>query len=175
MSAREDDRRAGATPCPPAKAKRKKIRSRNLGDAKKTNGKRDPDNRDNLGEGSAQIPIRATLIGSNCCEALGITERGYAPVLDLCRALVAAGHDPRRPLHAHRGNALALIIRSIGDAAQLRIATHGVGFERIPGCTGSPPVRQSGPTIARPGSDDPRVRAATRKERISGVNTGRRR
>jgi hypothetical protein len=64
----------------------------------------------------AQIPIRATLRGSNFCEALGITARGYAPVLDLCRALVKAGHDPRRPLHAYRRDVLALKVRSIGGA-----------------------------------------------------------
>jgi hypothetical protein len=91
------------------------------GDTKKTNGKRDPDNREDLGEESAQIPICATLFGSNCCEALGITARGSAPVLALCRALVAAGHDPRRPLHAGRGHVLALKVRSIGEGAKLAV------------------------------------------------------
>jgi hypothetical protein len=37
--------------------------------------------------------IRATLFGSDLCEADGISARGYAPVLDLCRALVAAGFN----------------------------------------------------------------------------------
>ena len=46
------------------------------------------------------VPIYATLTGANRCEALGIIRRGSAPLLALCRALVAAGHDPRRPLHA---------------------------------------------------------------------------
>ena len=41
-----------------------------------------------------QAPIRATLIGSNRCEAEGLSARGYAPVLDLCRELVAAGYNP---------------------------------------------------------------------------------
>src|SRR5438874_288481 len=68
-----------------------------------------------------QIPVKATLTGSDCCEALGITARGSAPVLALCRALVAAGHDPRRPLHACRGDVLALKIRSIGEGAQLTV------------------------------------------------------
>ena len=39
-------------------------------------------------------PIRAELTGSNLCSALGITARAAAPVLALCRQLVAAGHDP---------------------------------------------------------------------------------
>jgi hypothetical protein len=34
--------------------------------------------------------------------------RGHAPVLGLCRALLAAGYDPRRPLHAYRGDTVAL-------------------------------------------------------------------
>ena len=42
---------------------------------------------------ASQASIRATLIGSNRCEAEGISARGYAPVLDLCRELVAAGYQ----------------------------------------------------------------------------------
>ena len=42
----------------------------------------------------SQAPIRAVLIGSDRCEAEGIIAHGYAPVLDLCRALIKAGHDP---------------------------------------------------------------------------------
>jgi hypothetical protein len=91
---------------------------------KKTNGNRDPDNHVSPG---AQIPIRATLVGSNCCEALGITARGYAPVLDLCRALVKADHDPRRPLHAYRGDVLALKVRSIGEGARLTVREDRAG------------------------------------------------
>jgi hypothetical protein len=65
--------------------------------------------------------IRAKLKGSNRCEALGITRRGSAPVLALCRALIAAGHDARRPLRAYRGDVLALSISSIGEGAQLTV------------------------------------------------------
>ena len=64
-----------------------------------------------------QAPIRATLIGSDHCEADGIVARGHAPVLGLCRALLAAGYDPRRPLHAYRGDTVALRIRSIREGA----------------------------------------------------------
>lgn len=74
-----------------------------------------------LSQHSAHVPIRATLVGSNRCEALGLTGHGYSPVLALCRALVAAGHDPRRPLHAYRGDVLALKARSIGEGAQLTV------------------------------------------------------
>jgi hypothetical protein len=97
-----------------------------------------------LSKHSAQIPIRATLVGSEYCEALGLTGHGCTPVLALCRALVAAGCDPNRPLHAYRGDVLALKVRSIRDGARLRVATHGVGFESVSGCTGGSPVRQNG-------------------------------
>jgi hypothetical protein len=129
-----------------------------------------------LSKHSVQIPIRATLVGSNRCEALGVTGRGYAPVFALCRALVTVGHDTRRSLHAYRSETLALVVGSIRDGAKLRVATHGVGFERIPECTASPPIGQIGPTMAKPGSDGKRVRAAaTRKGQIPLSGMRRRR
>jgi hypothetical protein len=76
------------------------------------------------------VPIRAALIGSHRCEADGISVCAAAPVLALCRKLVSAGHDPRRPLHAYRGNVLALRVRSIGEGMQLAIAGDGAGFRR---------------------------------------------
>jgi hypothetical protein len=85
--------------------------------------------------------IRAELVGSDHCAALGITARS---LLELSRKLVANGHDPAMPIEAWRGNILCLRARSIGEAARLRIATHGVGFERLPECTAGPPVRQTG-------------------------------
>ena len=65
--------------------------------------------------------IRADLIGSNACSALGIIAHSHAPVLALCRRLIAAGHDPKKPLEAYRGNTLCLRVRSIGEAAQLTV------------------------------------------------------
>ena len=50
----------------------------------------------NRQERFTQAPIRAALVGSKRCEAEGIIARGYAPVLDLCRALITAGYDPKR-------------------------------------------------------------------------------
>jgi hypothetical protein len=83
------------------------------------------------------VPIRATLVGSKRCEALGLTGHGYAPVLTLCRALVAAGHDPRRPLHAYREDVLTLKVRSIGEGAKLivkedRAAPRFIPWEPFP-------------------------------------------
>jgi hypothetical protein len=70
--------------------------------------------------------------------------------LALARLLIEAGHDPATPLEAWRGETLCLRVRSIGEGARLRIASHGVGFERLPECTGSPPVRQIKRAAAAP-------------------------
>ena len=67
------------------------------------------------------ITLRAFLVGADECSGAGITATGHAPVLRLCRALVAAGHDPRRRLEAYRGNVLCLRVRSIGEAAGLTV------------------------------------------------------
>jgi hypothetical protein len=76
-------------------------------------------------------PIRATLIGDNRCEAAGITVRGSAPVLALCRKLVEAGHDPAPALEAYRGETLCLRIRSIGEAAGLTVEDSRHGTPRF--------------------------------------------
>jgi hypothetical protein len=76
-------------------------------------------------------PIRATLLGSNRCEVLGFTGRGHSLVLALCRALVAAGHDPRRPLHAYRGDVLALKVLSIGEGARFTVREDRAGLRFV--------------------------------------------
>jgi len=88
-----------------------------------------------------QAPIRAELIGSDRCKTQGVTAHGHAPVLGLCRLLIEAGHDPATPLEAWRGDVLALRIRTIGEGARLRIASHAVAFERLLECTGGSTVR----------------------------------
>src|SRR5215471_4928981 len=94
-----------------------------------------------------QAKIRAELSGSDECSALGITVSATAPVLALCRRLIADGYDPSLPLEVWRGPVLCLRVHSIGEAAQLRLATHGCGFERLPECTAASPVREK---VARP-------------------------
>jgi hypothetical protein len=59
-------------------------------------------------------PIRAAIINSDRCAAEGYAVRAATPILAMCRKLLAAGNDPDRPLHAHRGDALALKVRSEG-------------------------------------------------------------
>ena len=89
--------------------------------------------------GKSDIPnaIRAELTGSGTVSAAGISITAYTPVLELCRTLVAAGRDPATPLHAYRGLTLCLKVRSIGEAARLRISPGGVGFKRLPRPHGS--------------------------------------
>jgi len=65
--------------------------------------------------------IRAELSGSTTAKACGITICGSSPVLALCRALLAAGYDPSSPLEAYRADTLCLRVRSIGEAARLRV------------------------------------------------------
>jgi hypothetical protein len=83
--------------------------------------------------------IVARLVGSDIATAFGLTATSPSPVLLLCRRLADAGHDPATPLHVYRGDSLALIIRSIGEAARLEINGKGTGFvTRHAVGTGSP-------------------------------------
>jgi hypothetical protein len=113
-------------------------------------------------------PIRAALIGSDRCEAEGISVCAAAPVLALCRKLVAAGHDPRRPLHAYRGNVLALRVRSIGEGAELAIAGDGVGFRRRKEPTAASRSDFANPPVAEPGTAVTRSEPAKVKNDLNG-------
>ena len=73
--------------------------------------------------------IIAKLTGSDTATALGLITQSSSPVIDLCRLLIRAGHDPATPLEAYRGPTLCLRIRSIGEAARLRVRGDGHGFE----------------------------------------------
>jgi hypothetical protein len=100
-------------------------------------------NHKNLTNASTQTVIRAELISSDRCSALGIVARSTTPVLALCRRLVEAGRDPATPLEAWRGPILCLRIRRIGEAAQLEPSPRGVGFVCCPGVRGRPPVAKT--------------------------------
>jgi hypothetical protein len=86
-------------------------------------------------------PIIAKITGSDTCTALGLTAQSSSPVLLLGRRLADAGHDPATAMQVFRGDTLALIVRSIGEAARLRVGGHGVGFERDLECGAGPPMR----------------------------------
>ena len=80
-------------------------------------------------------PIQAVVIGHDTCTAEGITAHGFAPVLALCRKLVAAGYDPATALHAYRGDTLALTVRTIGEGARYTVGDNksGTPVFRFPG------------------------------------------
>jgi hypothetical protein len=72
--------------------------------------------------------IIAEIYGTDRASALGIEAQAPAPVLALCRKLVASGHDPATTLSAFRGDMLCLTVRSIDEGARLTIRGDGVGF-----------------------------------------------
>jgi hypothetical protein len=90
------------------------------------------------------------LVGSDTASASGITVTTTTPVLDLCRALVGAGHDPGSRLLAYRGGTLSLNVRAIGEAAQFEINGKG-NFVRREGRI-APPIA---PTAAPYGKGPP--------------------
>jgi hypothetical protein len=88
--------------------------------------------------------IRGELTGSNLCKAVGFTATSAAPVLALCRTVLAAGFDPGQPLEVYRGATLALRVRSIGEAAELELNGDATGFRRRRQPDAAPPIRGNG-------------------------------
>ena len=97
---------------------------------------------------STQV-IRAELIGTDTCSAVGITVCVGTPVLTLCRRLIAVGYNAATPLLVYRGEVLALTIRSIGQAARLEINAKATGFIRHRAVRTAPPVRRNALAHAR--------------------------
>ena len=91
-------------------------------------------------------PIRAELFRDDGATAAGLTVRSSSPILSLCRKLVECGHDPATPLDAYRANTLALHVRLIGEAANLRMDTARNGrpiFKRRESTAAAPPMRSN--------------------------------
>ena len=91
------------------------------------------------------------MIGSDTCTAAGITVPRYAPVLVLCRRLMAAGMRPDPRWTCWRGSTVATRIRSIGEAAKLTVKEdrHGTPVfrrteNRPGGVATAPPMRRKG-------------------------------
>jgi hypothetical protein len=78
------------------------------------------------------LTVRAELTGDYTCTALGLTAHCPSPVLALCRKLIEEGHHPNTPMAVYRGDVLCLAIASIGEAAELEVSPHGVGFIQAP-------------------------------------------
>jgi hypothetical protein len=76
--------------------------------------------------GGPQI-IRAELFDKNMAVAFGVYVKASAPILELCRQLLARGADPASPLEAWRGSILSLRVRTIGAAAALEVRPSGTG------------------------------------------------
>jgi hypothetical protein len=94
------------------------------------------------------LVIFAQLTGSHRCEALGIVVTGHAPVLTLCRELLAAGIDPNSALDVFRRGLLALRVRSVGGAARLAVEDNENGrpqfrLARPPRRGAAPPTRKT--------------------------------
>lgn len=90
---------------------------------------------------TASLPIYGEIVGSDYCEAEGIAVRSPAPILELCRQLIAAGYDPARRLLAYRADTLCLVVRTIGEAADLEVNSRGVGFTPYRAVRTASPVR----------------------------------
>ena len=71
--------------------------------------------------------LRAEITGDDRATCNGLEAQHNAPVLALCRKLIAAGHDPVTALEAYRGDVLCLRVRSIGEAARLTVEETGTG------------------------------------------------
>jgi hypothetical protein len=93
--------------------------------------------------------ICAELIGSDTANAAGISVTAYTPVVELCKRLVASGHNPATPLKAYRGTTLCLIVRSIGTAAVLEINARGNGFRLCRAADAAPPIAPKRPPVGR--------------------------
>jgi hypothetical protein len=67
--------------------------------------------------------ITAELSGSSSCvcKSLGVSMSGNAPVLAMCRELLAARADPDSSLTVYRKGILSLRIRSIREGARLTV------------------------------------------------------
>jgi hypothetical protein len=100
---------------------------------------------------AATSAVRAELIGANAT-ALGITATGPAPVLALCRELLAAGVDPDQCLEVYRGAVVALRIRTITEGARLTVKDNRLGRpvfarwqDRAASDAAAPPIAPTAP------------------------------
>ena len=64
---------------------------------------------------------------SRTCTGAGVTARGAAPSLVLCRDLLAAGLNPDAALEAYRNGILAFRVRSLRDGARLTVEDDHLG------------------------------------------------
>jgi hypothetical protein len=111
----------------------------------------------------ARLPLHAELAWSDTCICAGITVRTYAPVLAMCRQLLAAGLDPDQAMEVWRAGTLALRVRSIGEAAELEIGDDPPRFRRRAKPVAATHIAQNRLPLAE----------AARPAKIAGANRSR--
>jgi hypothetical protein len=93
--------------------------------------------------------IRAELTGDTLASGDDLVAGSSSPVIELCQMLINAGYSPSTPMEVYRGDTLCLHVRSIGEAAGLRVSSHGVGF-----------IKRQSVDEQQPPTDDKAVEAA---------------
>jgi hypothetical protein len=89
--------------------------------------------------------IVAHLDCSRTCTGADVTASGVAPVLSLCRQLLAAGLDPDAALEVYRTGTLSLRVRSLREGALLTVKSAGNGcpifaVDATPQGAAAPPI-----------------------------------
>src|SRR5262245_46691254 len=84
------------------------------------------------------MTIRAQLSSDSIAVSCGIEVHVGSPVLRLCRELLSAGSPSSAAMDVYRGQTLALQVRSIGEAAGLRVQSNGCGFIPLRGLPTGP-------------------------------------
>lgn len=88
--------------------------------------------------------IIGTLINCNTCNVGLLTTNAEQPIFEMCKQLLAYGHDRTATLLLYRDQALAVSVREIGIGADLIINSKGTGFNRRRSVRTASPVRKSG-------------------------------
>lgn len=90
-------------------------------------------------------PIHAEIVGSDTVIVGDMVVVCAAPIITICRELVARGADPAIAMLAFRSNQLAVKVRAIGEAAQLEINGKGSGFKHRATVGRASPIAPSEP------------------------------
>jgi hypothetical protein len=109
------------------------------------------DNNETLDTEQATVVIRAHLIGSRICGAMGIRVNAYAPVCELARRLLRARFHPDQMVEVYRGETLCFRVKLI-TAARLIVDDSGSGrpsFKRWREAGAASSIAQNGSGVPR--------------------------
>jgi hypothetical protein len=90
--------------------------------------------------------IHAQLSSDTIARSCGIEIKSPSPVLALCRRLLDEGCQSSAPLEAYRSDVLCLHVRSIGEAAALKVGGEGIGFRPANQPDTAPPISLTTPS-----------------------------